>query len=98
MSSHFDGEDFFEYWDELGLFDNIQLILPPKFFILFEIARNLFTQRENADALNAIEEITKEEPLYIPEREKSISINLIDHLAPLSDKLEIEAYKDIKDL
>ncbi|HRS63158.1 MAG TPA: hypothetical protein P5554_08210 [Spirochaetota bacterium] len=98
MSSHFDGEDFFEYWDELGLFDNIQLILPPKFFILFEIARNLFTQRENADALNAIEEITKEEPLYIPEREKSISINRIEHLAPLSDKMEIEAYKDIKDL
>jgi len=98
MSSEFNGEDFFEYWDSLGLFDNIQVILPPQFLILFEIARNLFTDKTSADALNAIEEISKDEVVYIPEREKSISVNRIEHLVPLSDKMEIETYRNIIDL
>lgn len=98
MSSQFNGEDFFEYWDSLGLFDNIQVILPPQFLVLFEIARNLFTDRTSADAFNAIEEISKEEAVYIPEREQSISVNRIEHHVPLSDKMEIETYKNIIDL
>jgi len=98
MSSQFNGEDFFEYWDSLGLFDNIQVILPPQFLVLFEIARNLFTDRTSADALNAIEEISKEEAVYIPEREQSISVNRIERQVPLSDKMEIETYKNIIDL
>lgn len=98
MSSQLSGEDFFEYWDSLGLFDNIQVILPPQFLVLFEIARNLFTDRTSADALNAIEEISKEEAVYIPEREKSISVNRIERLVPLSDKMEIETYRNITDL
>lgn len=98
MSSQFNGEDFFEYWDSLGLFDNIQVILPPQFLVLFEIARNLFTDRTSADAFNAIEEISKEEAVYIPEREQSISVNRIERHVPLSDKMEIETYKNIIDL
>lgn len=98
MSTDFNGEDFFEYWDSLGLFDNIQVILPPQFLVLFEIARNLFTDRTSADALNAIEEISKEEAVYVPEREQSISVNRIEHLVPLSDKMEIETYRNIIDL
>lgn len=98
MSSQFNGEDFFEYWDSLGLFDNIQVILPPQFLVLFEIARNLFTDRTSADALNAIEEISKEEAVYVPEREQSISVNRIEHLVPLSDRMEIETYRNIIDL
>lgn len=98
MSSQFNGEDFFEYWDSLGLFDNIQVILPPQFLVLFEIARNLFTDRTSADAFNAIEEISKEEAVYIPEREQSISVNRIERQVPLSDKMEIETYKNIIDL
>jgi hypothetical protein len=98
MSSQFNGEDFFEYWDSLGLLDNIQVILPPQFLVLFEIARNLFTDRTSADAFNAIEEISKEEAVYIPEREQSISVNRIEHHVPLSDKMEIETYKNIIDL
>jgi hypothetical protein len=98
MSSQFNGEDFFEYWDSLGLFDNIQVILPPQFLVLFEIARNLFTDRTSADALNAIEEISKEDAVYIPEREQSISVNRIERQVPLSDRMEIETYKNIIDL
>ncbi len=98
MSSQFNGEDFFEYWDSLGLFDNIQVILPPQFLVLFEIARNLFTDRTSADAFNAIEEISKEDAVYIPEREQSISVNRIERQVPLSDRMEIETYKNIIDL
>jgi len=98
MSSEFNGEDFFEYWDSLGLFDNIQVILPPQFLVLFEIARNLFTDRTSADALNAIEEISKEDAVYIPEREQSISVNRIERQVPLSDRMEIETYRNIIDL
>jgi len=98
MSSQFNGEDFFEYWDSLGLFDNIQVILPPQFLVLFEIARNLFTDRASADAFNAIEEISKEEAVYVPEREQSISVNRIERMVPLSDKMEIETYRNIIDL
>lgn len=98
MSSQFNGEDFFEYWDSLGLFDNIQIILPPQFLILFEIARNLFTDRTSADALNAIEEISREDAVFVPEREQSISVNRIEHLVPLSDRMEIETYRNIIDL
>ena len=92
------GDDFFGYWDSLGFFDNIQVILPPQFMILFEIARTLFNERSSLDALNAIEQISTEEKIYIPDRTESISINRIDRLAPLSDRMEIENYKNIIDL
>ncbi|MCL1833556.1 MAG: hypothetical protein FWG49_03545 [Leptospirales bacterium] len=92
------GDDFFGYWDSLGFFDNIQVILPPQFMILFEIARTLFNERSSLDALNAIEQISTEEKIYIPDRTESIAINRIERLAPLSDRMEIETYKNIIDL
>ena len=98
MISQNKGDDFFGYWDSLGFFENIQVILPPQFMILFEIARTLFNERSSLDALNAIEQISTEEKIYIPDRTESISINRIERLAPLSDRMEIENYKNIIDL
>ena len=98
MISQNSGGDFFGYWDSLGFFDNIQVILPPGFMVLFEIARTLFNERSSLDALNAIEQISTEEKIYVPDRTESISINRIERLAPLSDRMEIEYYKNIIDL
>lgn len=98
MTSQKKGDDFFGYWDSLGFFDNIQVIIPPQFMLLFEIARTLFTDRSSLDALNAIEEISTEEQIHIPDRTESISINRIERQSPLSDKMEIETYKNIIDL
>ncbi|HNX25079.1 MAG TPA: hypothetical protein PKG60_13610, partial [Spirochaetota bacterium] len=98
MISQNKGDDFFGYWDSLGFFENIQVIIPPQFMLLFEIARTLFTDRSSLDALNAIEEISTEEQIHIPDRKESISINRIERQSPLSDKMEIETYKSIIDL
>jgi len=98
MTSQNKGDDFFGYWDSLGFFDNIQTVLPPQFMLLFEIARTLFTDRSSNDALNAIEQISTEDTIMIPDRTESISINRIERLSPLSDKMEIETYKNIIDL
>jgi len=98
MISQNKGDDFFGYWDSLGFFDNIQVILPPQFMLLFEIARTLFTDKSSNDALNAIEAISTEEKRHIPDRTESISINRIERQSPLSDKMEIETYKNIIDL
>ena len=92
------GDDFFEYWESLGFFENIQVILPPKFMLIFEIARKLFTDKTSSDALNAIEDILKDEDVFIPDREKTISVNRMEHIVPLGDKMEIESYKNIIDL
>ena len=48
--------DFFEYWDSFGFFDAIQVILPPDFMVLFDIARILFSSEVTSDAYQAIEE------------------------------------------
>ena len=98
MISQNKGDDFFGYWDSLGFFDSIQVILPPQFMLLFEIARTLFNDRTSLDALNAIEQISTEETTLVPDRDETISINRIERLAPLSDKMEIETYKNIIDL
>jgi len=66
--------------------------------MLFEIARTLFTDRSSLDALSAIEQISTEEQIHIPDRTESISINRIERQSPLSDKMEIETYKSIIDL
>ncbi len=98
MISHKKGDDFFGYWDSLGFFDNIQVIIPPQFMLLFEIARTLFSDRTSLDALSAIEQISTEDKIHIPDRTESISINRIERQSPLSDKMEIETYKNIIDL
>lgn len=92
------GDDFFEYWESLGFFENIQVILPPKFMLIFEIARKLFNDKSTADALSAIDQITKEEQAFIPDKEKTIAVNRLERVVPLGDKMEIENYKNIIDL
>ena len=92
------GNDFFEYWDSLGFFGNIQVILPPEFMLLFEIARALFTESTSADALNAIEEISSDNSVFIPDREKSIALNRVEKHVPLGNKMEIETFKKMTDL
>lgn len=92
------GDDFFEYWESLGFFENIQVILPPKFMLIFEIARKLFNDKSTADALSAIDQITKEEQVFIPDKEKTIAVNRMERVVPLGDKMEIENYKNIIDL
>ncbi len=98
MISQNKGDDFFGYWDSLGFFDNIQVILPPQFMLLFEIARTLFSDRSSMDALNAIEQISTEDVVLIPDRTESISINRLERQVPLGNRMEIETYKTIIDL
>ena len=90
--------DFFEYWDSLGFFEYSRSILPPEFFTLFEIARVIFTDERLDDALSAIEEISREERDYKPDRKESIQVNRLEKIAPLSDRMEIDRYRNIIDL
>jgi len=90
--------DFFQYWDSLGFFDNIQAILPPQFFVIFEIARVIFTSEFISDALSAIEDISKEEKIEAPDRDETILINRLERISPLSDNMEIDMYRTIYDM
>ena len=90
--------DFFEYWDSLGFFEYSRLILPGNFYILFEIARVIYTDERLKDAFNAIEEMVREEQLYRPDRAESIQVNRLEKISPLSDRMEIEPYRNIIDL
>lgn len=90
--------DFFQYWDSLGFFDNIQAILPPQFFVIFEIARVIFTSEFISDALSAIEDISKEEKIEAPDRDETILINRLERISPLSDNMEIDQYRTIYDM
>jgi len=90
--------DFFEYWDSLGFFDSIGSFVPDNFLVLFDIARIIFSEETSADALNAIEEISREERIFEPDRDENIQINRLDRVAPLSDKMEIDTYRNINEL
>ncbi len=90
--------DFFEYWDSLGFFDNLQTILPAKFFIIFEIARVVFTPDFITEALSAIEDISKEEKIEAPDRDETIMVNRMEKVSPLSDNMVIDHYRSIFDL
>jgi hypothetical protein len=90
--------DFFEYWDSLGFFEYSRSILPPEFFTLFEIARVIYSDERLNDALSAIEEISKEERDYRPDRKESIQVNRLEKIAPLSDRMEIDRFRNIIDL
>ncbi len=90
--------DFFEYWDSLGFFEYSRSILPPQFFALFEIARVIFTDERLNDAFTAIEEISKEDKDYKPDRKESIQVNRLEKISPLSDRMEIDRYRNIIDL
>jgi hypothetical protein len=90
--------DFFEYWDSLGFFEYSRSILPPQFFALFEIARVIFSDERLDDALSAIEQISKEDRDYKPDRKESIQVNRLEKISPLSDRLEIDRYRNIIDL
>lgn len=90
--------DFFEYWEALGFFDNVQTVLPPKFFILFEIAQVIFTPELVSEALSAIEDISREEKIEAPDRDETIMINRMERVSPLSDNMVIDNYRTIYDL
>ena len=90
--------DFIDYWDSLGFFDNIRAVLPPQFFILFDIARMIFTDEASADALEAIEDISREEKVYQPDRDESIQVNRVEKIAPLSDIMELDTFRSINEL
>ncbi len=90
--------DFFEYWESLGFFENLQVILPAKFFIIFEIARIIFTPEFISEALNAIEDISKEEKIEAPNRDETILFNRVEKISPLSDNLVIDSYRTIYDM
>ncbi len=90
--------DFFEYWEALGFFDNVQSVLPPKFFILFEIAQVIFTPELITDALSAVEDISREEKIEVPDRDETIMVNRMEKVSPLSDNMEIDNYRTIYDL
>jgi len=91
-------DDFISYWNGLGFFENIQSVLPPEFFILFEIARNIFTEKTDSQAMNAVDEISSDEVIFKPDRDDSIRVNRIEKPAPLGNKMEIDFYKNIHDL
>ncbi len=90
--------DFFEYWDSFGFFDAIQVILPPDFMVLFDIARILFSSEVTSDAYQAIEEISKEEIILEPNRDESIQVNRIEKVSPISDRMEIDTYRKIHEI
>lgn len=90
--------DFFEYWDSLGLFDELSVLLPPEFFIIFEIAQVIFTPELISEALNAVEDISREEKIEAPNRDESILINRVERISPLSDIMVIDRYRTIYDL
>jgi hypothetical protein len=90
--------DFFEYWDSLGFFEFSRTILPPQFFALFEIARVIFSDERLDDAFSAIEEISKEDREYKPDRKESIQVNRLEKISPLSDRMEIDRYRNIIDM
>lgn len=90
--------DFFEYWDSLGFFENLQVVLPPKFFVIFEIARVIFTPDFISEALSAIEDISKDEKIETPDREETLMVNRMEKISPLSDKMVIDTYRTIFDL
>src|SRR4030042_1553148 len=89
--------DFFEYWDSLGFFEYSRAILPSKFFVLFELARVIFSDERLNDAFNAIEEISREDKEYKPDRKESIQVNRLERIAPISDRMEISPYRNIID-
>ncbi|MCU0848482.1 MAG: hypothetical protein MUD12_11400 [Spirochaetes bacterium] len=97
-----DGErrevDFFQYWESMGFFDSMKHMLPPKFFMLFEIARIIFSEDKTTEAYEALQEMTKEEKVFEPDRKESIQINRLEKIAPIGDRMEIETYKNINDL
>lgn len=90
--------DFFEYWDSLGLFDELSVILPPEFFVIFEIAQVIFTPELISEALNAVEDISREEKIEAPNRDESILVNRVERISPLSDIMVIDRYRTIYDL
>ena len=90
--------DFIEYWESLGFFDNLQIILPAKFFMIFEIARVVFTPDFISEALSAIEDISKEEKIESPDRDETILVNRMEKVSPLSDNMVIDTYRTIYDL
>jgi hypothetical protein len=98
MTTEIHNPDFFEYWETLGFFDNLQMSLPREFFLLFEIARLIASQETNSEAMNAIKELSKEHIVESYDKNKSISINRLEKDAALSDKMEIQNYKTIFDL
>ncbi len=90
--------DFFEYWDSFGLFDELQVVLPPQFFVIFEIARVVFTPELISEALSAIEDISQEEKIEAPDRDESILYNRMEKISPVSDHMEIDNYRTIFEL
>lgn len=90
--------DFFDYWESLGFFEYSRLILPANFYILFEIARVIYSDERLNDAFNAVEEMVREEKLYRPDRSESIQVNRLEKISPLSDRMEIAPYRNIIDL
>ncbi len=98
LKKHHGTIDFFNYWDSLGFFDDVQTFIPPQFFVLFEIARTIFTEDTKIDAYDAIEEISNEEIFIKTNREESIQVNRLEKIAPVSDKMEIDNYKNINEL
>ncbi|MGQ9844268.1 MAG: hypothetical protein ACUVRK_12005, partial [Spirochaetota bacterium] len=90
--------DFFEYWDSLGLFEELSVILPPEFFVIFEIAQVVFTPELISEALNAVEDISREEKIEAPNRDESILVNRVERISPLSDIMVIDRYRTIYEL
>ena len=90
--------DFFDYWDSMGFFEYSRALLPPQFFILFEIARTIYSDERLNDCFSAIEEITREDRQYQPDRTESIAVNRLERIAPVADRMDILPYRTIIEL
>jgi len=90
--------DFFDYWDSLGLFDELSVLLPPEFFIIFEIAQVIFTPELISEDNKKFRDISREEKIEAPNRDESILINRVERISPLSDIMVIDRYRTIYDL
>ncbi len=92
------GDEFFSYWESMGFFDDFNATLPPNFFILFEIAKNILTDETKLESISAVDELSKEDEVYVPERDETIEVNRTEHAVPIGNNMEIESFKKIYEL
>ena len=55
----------------------------------------IFSDERLNDAFSAIEEISKEDRNTSPTANESIQVNRLEKISPLSDRMEIDRYRNI---
>lgn len=91
-------QDFFTYCESLGFIENFHSTLPPNFFIIFEIARNILSNESNYEVKSVIDDLTEDQNVDKPDRDETIEVNRVENIVPVSDNMEIESFKKVNEL